>query len=786
MSDDGGDATAGRRRARCARLRRRCATTIARLRTGTLRVTLGTRILLVLVGLASVSTILTVGLVEGSLAQDLREASRARLRHAAQSVSHWLDERLAAQGERYRAAASSPQLLANVETRHAPTLERFAAELLPLHGALAIAFVAADDTVVAAAGPEPLRAARGTGTFAWNGVACAATRVPIGDGTHGSLLAIEAIRPTELDLWSVHCQARVTLGQVVPAGALTLPVRTFGPDLELRIEASFAAEDAALARSRANVLAGGLLGLALALGASLVLARSLVRPIRAIQRAAQRIAAGRFDVRLDEGRSDEVGDVARAFNRMLDNLQHSIDERTRANDKVRHLAFHDSLTGLPNRRLFRTRLAAALERQRTGAAPFAVLSLDLDRFKDVNDSLGQSAGDSLLLEVACRLHACMAPQLADGSAVLARLSGDEFAVLWTDGTDRDRTGELATRILANLGLPIDMFGQEVSVGASIGIAMAPTDGDDIEALLRAADLAMSHAKDVGGRGYAFFADSMEHLASRRLVLENRMRRALANGEFEVHYQPKLDLATNLVTGMEALVRWRDPDGGLVPPSEFLPLAEETGAIVPIGEWVLRAAAAQSVAWQLEGLPAIRMAVNVSVHQLQHRDDFVDTVRRVLDDTGLEPSLLELEITESSMLKDEAAIVKLLERVRALGVTLALDDFGTGYASFGYLRRLPVDTLKVDRSFVEEADADPEDAAVVGAILAMARVLDLRVVVEGVETRKQRRFLEQLGCDEIQGYLVSRPLVADDAAALLRQQSKRRRAPARPSRTLTEG
>ncbi|MBL9078801.1 MAG: EAL domain-containing protein [Planctomycetes bacterium] len=771
----GPDAPRGRHgRARRARLRRRFAAFVGRCRTRTLRVTLGTRILFVLIGLATVTTALTVALVEGSLAQDLQQASRARLRHAAQSVSLWLDERLAAQADRYRAAAASPQLLANVETRHAPTLQRFAADLQPLHGAQAIVFLAADGTVVAGAGPAALQTARGNGVFAWQGTACTSTRVPIGDGSVGSLLAIETLAADDLDGWSAHCQAHVELGPPGPADDLVLPVRAIGDDLELRVATTFAAEHAALLRSRANVLTGGLLGLALALAASLVLARSLVRPIRAIQRAAQRIAAGRFDVRLDDRRSDEVGDVARAFHHMLDNLQRNIDERARANDTMRHLAFHDGLTGLPNRRLFRTRLANALDRVQKGGPPLAVLSLDLDRFKDVNDTLGQAAGDSLLLEVACRLHGCIAPQLANGNALLARLGADEFALLWLDGAEPAALTTLATRLLANLDRPIDVSGQEVSVGVSIGIAIAPQDGLDGETLLRDASLAMSHQKQTGGRGFAFFADSMHGVAGHRLQLETRLRRALANGEFQVHYQPKLELATDRITGMEALVRWQEPDGTMIPPGEFLPLAEATGVIVPLGEWVLRTAAAQSVAWQLEGLPPIRMAVNVSARQLEHRDDFVGTVQAVLDATGLEPSLLELEITESSMLQDAEATVAQLERVRALGVALALDDFGTGYSSFAYLRRLPIDTLKVDRSFVEEADADPEDAALVGAILAMARVLSLRVVVEGVETKRQRRFLEHLGCDEIQGYLVSRPVPADAAAALLRPQGRKRR------------
>jgi predicted signal transduction protein with EAL and GGDEF domain len=357
---------------------------------------------------------------------------------------------------------------------------------------------------------------------------------------------------------------------------------------------------------------------------------------------------------------------------------------------------------------------------------------------------------------------------------LARLGGDEFTMLVHDVTDRRQVERLADRVLDSLVAPYEIRGQILTLSASLGIAIGPDDADDVDTLLRESDMAMFHAKNQGGRKYEFYADSMQALATKRLALEAKLQRALDNDEFELRYQPKLDLQTDRVTGFEALLRWRNADQGIVGPDEFIPMAEEIGAIVPIGEWVLYQAIEQSLAWQAEGLPPVRIAVNVSVRQIEHHADFVLMVANLLEATGFDPKLLELEITEGALLRDVDAAIALLKQLRQMGIGLALDDFGTGYSSLSYLRRLPISTLKIDRSFIQGADENPEDAALVGSIIAMAKVLGLRVIVEGVETRKQRRFLEALGCDEIQGFLFSQPVGADAAAEILRRSERRRR------------
>jgi diguanylate cyclase (GGDEF)-like protein len=776
-----------------------------RCRAGTLRLSLGTRILIVMIFVGAMSTTFCVLLQDSRLSADLRRASRSQVQRAASVTGQLLEERLAAQLARYRTLAVSPQLRANLEAGHQPTLAFYAEQLQPEQDAAAIVFLDANDNEVAGAGDADLRAAAvstvARGAFAANGfntrwLACgeqlfAIARVAIGGPgeLRGSVMGIEAITPDQLVAWSRLCGARVSIGPRIDADldgdgdapVESLPARTVG-QLQVRVAIPFATADEALANSRDNLLSGGMLGLSMALAASLLLARHVVRPIRAIQGATERIAKGQLDVRLDQGRNDEVGDVARSFNLMLDNLQRNMRERSSVENQVSHLAFHDSLTGLPNRRLLKERLAKAIEKSQSRQRPLALLFLDLDRFKNVNDTLGHSAGDSLLLAVACRLHTCLenyteAHRDIAAEALLARLGGDEFTMVLPDIANREQVAELADQVVASLSAPFEVVGQEVSVTASVGIALAPDDGKDVETLLRDSDMAMFHAKGRGGSGYEFYADSMEEIAARRLALENKLHRALEAGEFELFYQPKLELETNTITGLEALLRWRTEDGQHIAPDEFVPIAEETGAIIAIGEWVLRTAITQSLAWQREGLRPVRIAVNVSARQIAARGDFVGVVRRILEETGFDPKLLELEITESSLLNDSDGAVAILRQIRELGVGLSLDDFGTGYSSLSYLRQMPIDTVKIDRSFIQGADDNPADVALVGSIVAMANVLGLRVVVEGVETRKQRRFLEMLGADEIQGYLISRPVPTPMVADLLRRKPRRRRTPA---------
>jgi diguanylate cyclase (GGDEF)-like protein len=771
-------------------------------------VSLATRLLLVLVAVPTTSTLVTIVLQDSSLSADLLRATDAALLRASNTVEQLLEQHLAEQSLRYRTAAASPLFVANLEAGHMPTLQRFAQELASLHGASAVLFLDERRREVAGAGDAILRqravqqlatrqalagarrndAAPTALLLTHEGLLQSGTVVPLGTGPrlHGTLVALEPLPEDRLASWARLSGATVTLAPAGAGSASALCVRRLD-DLELRVAIPVVMAEEALANSRANLLTGGVLGLALAVAASIFLARSLVRPIRTVQAATARIRDGDLHFRLDADRRDEIGDVARAFNLMLDSLERNIDDRMRVEQQIRHLANHDSLTGLGNWRQLATHLGQAIERARRDRTGVGVIYLDLDRFKDVNDTLGHTAGDELLVEVARRLDDCVRTNASDPPGygqltMLARLGGDEFTIVLTDVTNRRQIERFADRVLAALARPFSLRGRDVAVSASLGIAMAPHDAEDAETLLRESDLAMYQAKDQGGSSYEFYADSMQQIAERRLALDSQLRRALDNDEFELFYQPKLQLRSGAVTGVEALLRWHCEGHGLVSPGEFIPLAEETGTIVAIGDWVLRSAMRQALQWQADGLPPVRVAVNVSVRQIQHRDDFVGKIAGMLAETGLAPELLELEITESVLLGNPESAGEVLGRLRELGVVIALDDFGTGYSALSQLRLLPIDTLKLDRTFIRGAASNPEAAALVGSIIAMAKVLGLTVVVEGVETRAQRRLLEELGCDEIQGYLLREPMAEHEATAFLRRRlvPRQRRNSSRPA------
>lgn len=440
-------------------------------------------------------------------------------------------------------------------------------------------------------------------------------------------------------------------------------------------------------------------------------------------------------------------------------------------DQVRTLAFVDSLTGLPNRLSYKERLSQALDDARRHEKLVAAFFIDLDHFSRINDTLGHEAGDQLLQQVAVRLRAScrgrddqVSPAFEMIAPEVARLGGDEFTVIMPGLTDAEDAAKLARRILSSLAHPIRVAEQEVFVNASIGIAVYPFDGEDLETLLMHADTAMYKAKEQGGSCYQTFSKSMNATALHRLTLESDLRRALAREEFELHYQPIVDAGTGAITCAEALVRWRHPDLGVLLPSEFIALAEENGLIIPLGEWVLRTACAQNRRWQEEGLHPVRMLTNLSSRQLKRT--LTDTVSRALDATSLDARYLGLELTESMLVHHEKECTDTLHTLRAMGLHLAVDDFGTGYSSFSYLKHFPLDTLKIDRSFVREITSHPDDAAITTAITAMGHALGLRVVAEGVETEEQRSLLRKQGCDEMQGYLFSRPVCAADFAKLL--------------------
>ncbi len=438
-----------------------------------------------------------------------------------------------------------------------------------------------------------------------------------------------------------------------------------------------------------------------------------------------------------------------------------ITERKASEARIAFLAQHDSLTGLPNRALLHDRLDQALANAARRGKRIALLFLDLDRFKTINDSLGHMMGDQLLQGVAVRLSSC----IRDTDTV-SRQGGDEFLIVLTDVEVPDDAARVAEKILDRLRPPFDIDGQQLGTSFSIGIALYPEDGNTPESLMKNADTAMYHAKENGRNTYRFFDERMNVNALERLYLENGLRRALENEEFALYYQPQVDLASGRIIGMEALLRWFSGVMGGISPARFIPLAEECGLIVPIGEWVLQTACRQARQWQEEGLPAIPVAVNLSALQFR-RADIVTTVSRALTESGLEGCWLELELTESLLMQSGPEVEATLGRLKALGVRLSIDDFGTGYSSLAYLKRFPVDRLKIDQSFVRDITEDPDDAAIVRAIIQLGRSLRLEVIAEGTETPEQMDFLRYERCTAAQGYLFAPPLPAEAVTELLR-------------------
>lgn len=448
--------------------------------------------------------------------------------------------------------------------------------------------------------------------------------------------------------------------------------------------------------------------------------------------------------------------------RYENDLEELIKQRTA---QVDHLSYHDALTGLPNRILFEDRVAQAILAAQRNQEMLAVVLLDLDRFQTTNDTLGPMVGDRVLCDVAERLGLCV--RAGDS---IARLGSDEFALLLTQLESTEGADNVNQKIAAAFQHPFVCGTYELYLTASKGISFYPLDGTDTHSLLRNAGAALCQAKEQGGDEHQVYTAEMNAGSLKRLALENSLRRALERDEFIVHYQPQADAGTRKITGVEALVRWQHPELGLVSPAEFIPLAEETGLMVPLGEWVLRAACAQNRAWQQAGLTKLSMSVNLSLRQFR-QTNLTGMVEQVLKDTGLDPTCLELELTESSVMMNTESAVATLRKLRALGIRIAIDDFGTGYSSLNYLKNLPIDTLKIDRSFVRDAATNPVDAAIVQAIITLAHSLNLKVKAEGIETQEQLDFLRLLRCDEIQGYLLSRPLPAEALEQLLLEEQK---------------
>jgi len=446
--------------------------------------------------------------------------------------------------------------------------------------------------------------------------------------------------------------------------------------------------------------------------------------------------------------------------RYKEQLEMLLQQRTA---QVDWLAYYDTVTQLPNRALFEDRLTQAVSVAKAASQSLGVLFISLDQFKKVNDSLGHGPGDILLREFAERLKSCITK-----SDTVARFGSDEFALLRTQINGTKDVIETIGSLSQVLKFSFDLPGHELFATASVGVSLFPLDGEDCQTLLKNAGAALYKAKRSGGANYQFFTADMHELATKRLELESNLRKAIQNEEFTVHYQPRVSVDSLTITGVEALVRWQHPQLGLISPSEFIPLAEDAGLIVPIGEWVLRTACMQGQRWRDQGVAPIQIAVNISARQF-HDQDFSQTVIRILEETGLSPKYLELEVTESSIIQDERFAAGMLSRLKSMGINILIDDFGTGFSSLASLKRLPIDALKIDKSFVREATSDPDDAALVMAIITLAHNLRLKVVAEGVETEDQLRFLQLLRCDEIQGYFFSKPLPAERLAAVFEPQ-----------------
>ncbi|GEC90652.1 bifunctional diguanylate cyclase/phosphodiesterase [Brevibacillus brevis] len=455
---------------------------------------------------------------------------------------------------------------------------------------------------------------------------------------------------------------------------------------------------------------------------------------------------------------DEEGNVTKLLL-----VTRDVTDRKQSEETIHHLAYHDALTDLPNRRMYVQQLSKEMMQAKRFQSNLAVLFLDLDRFKDVNDSFGHDVGDMLLIEAANRLQACLKP-----GDVVARLGGDEFTIMQNQLQDRSEAAALAEQIMNQLQRPFELDGHVFNVSCSIGIALYPQDGDNPEDLLKRADTALYTVKSRGKNGYDFFDPTMEAKSLERILMENEMRKAIEQEHFQIYYQPKIDIATSAMTGMEALVRWVHPELGIIPPNRFIPIAEETGMILALGEWILKQACKQNKIWHDEGY-TLKVSVNLSARQI-YQKDLVEMIKDILRETNLSPDWLELEITESIFVKMEEATA-VLQQIRDIGIQISIDDFGTGYSSFSYIKSLPVDTIKIDASFIRDIHHNQESQAIVKAIVTIAQSLNMNVIAEGIELDDQVAALKENGCDHGQGYLFSKPLPTDAFDQFLRQEQQ---------------
>jgi len=480
-------------------------------------------------------------------------------------------------------------------------------------------------------------------------------------------------------------------------------------------------------------------------------------------------------VRIVHEQGEVVDDAAGRPSHMRGTTQ-DVTERKQTEAQLLKLALYDSLTGLPNRHFFKKQLSHAVARSKRTGEVLVMLSLDLDRFKRINDTLGHEVGDLLLKEAANRLNKLVresdvvtCPDLDPTGSCVARQGGDEFTVLLTNLNQAHDAAKVARRILDALSAPFQVGGNEIVSCGSIGIAVYPLDGLDEDSLLKNADVARNFAKEHGNNNYEYYNGSMNASAVQKLSLESHLHTALERNEFSVFYQPKINLASRAIVGAEALIRWRHPELGMVSPAEFIPLAEETGLIIPIGQWVLETACAQIRTWREAGLAPVPIAINLSARQF-HQHNICEMVSNTLREFEVAAHLLELEITESAAMRDAEATTAALHKVKAIGVRIAIDDFGTGYSSLSYLKRFPIDSLKIDRSFITELPGNQDDVSIAQAVITMGHALRLKIIAKGVENEAQLDFLAANFCDEMQGYYFSRPLPADQCTKLLAERA----------------
>ena len=498
----------------------------------------------------------------------------------------------------------------------------------------------------------------------------------------------------------------------------------------------------------------------------IVFNKTIINPIKRLRDAIQEINSGNYIVDIGEINDDEIGDLTRAFAEMGKNIRDF-------NKKITALAYKDNLTGLPNRHMFQDSLKRLLKQSERNNERLAILYIDIDDFKHINDTLGHQVGDMFLQDVSRRLASILREDdyltYVDSQPVennfVARLGGDEFIIILPRLSDSLDAAVVAERLTAELAKPFKINKQEFFVGASTGITIFPDDGKTIDVLIRNADIAMYHAKNLGKNNYKYFSKSMNFDLKRKLSLEGKLRKAIEAGWLTLDYQPIIDVDTNEIVSLEGLCRWEDPELGVISPDEFIPLAEDSGLILPLGKWVIEEACRQNKNWQDQGLPKIPVAINISSIQFD-RQDLSSCIANALESSSLEAKYLTIEITESSIIKSPEQTIEVLKHVKELGVNISLDDFGSGYSSLSYLRNFPVDALKIDRDFAQEMAFGNDNATIVSAILIMAQTLNLKVIAEGIQDTKQLDFLKSKKCDQVQGFLFSRPLSSQNIPALL--------------------